>query len=162
MEARIVENANDILKITIDERSVIRRSPRVEHELKVAVFDLMEDNTFKPVDGATGPFHVHVGLEEDRLLFKVMDMDDNNITKILLPVMSFRSIVKEYFLICDSYYAAIKTASPSQIETIDMGRRGLHDDGAELLLDRLVDKVAIDKGTARCLFTLICVLHIRA
>lgn len=162
MEAQQIEAANDIVKITIDEQSVIRRSPQVEHELKVAIFDLVEDNTFQPVDGPSGPFHVHLGLEEDRLVFCLRDTDDQEKTRITLPVMSFRALIKEYFLICDSYYKAIKSASPTQIEAIDMGRRGLHNDGAELLSDRLSEKVTMDKDTARRLFTLICILHIRA
>lgn len=150
-----------IVNVFLDEHSVIRRSPQVEHERKVAIYDLLEDNRFAPVGELTGPYNLHLGIEENRLVFDVRDGDDAELTRFTLPLSPFRSIVRDYFMICESYFKAIKTASPSQIEAIDMGRRGLHNEGSEILRERLASKVEIDKRTARRLFTLICVLHIR-
>lgn len=151
-----------IVNIFLDERSVVRRSPQVEHERKVAIFDLLEENHFAPIGDFSGPYNLHLGIEDNRLVFDVRDSEDRNLTKFTLPVSSFRSIVKDYFMVCESYFAAIKKSSPSQIEAIDMGRRGLHNEGAQILRDRLEGKIDIDVGTSRRLFTLICVLHIRA
>jgi uncharacterized protein (UPF0262 family) len=151
-----------IAKITLDERSVVRRNADIEHERAVAVFDLLEENSFAPVSPANGPFHLHLGIEENRLVFDIRATDETPIERMLLPLSPFRSVVKDYFLVCESYYQAIRTASPSRIEAIDMGRRALHNEGSEVLRERLADRVAIDLGTARRLFTLLCVLHIRA
>ncbi len=151
-----------IAHIQLDERSVVRHSPQVDHERRVAIFDLLEDNRFDPVDVAPGPYSLLLSIEENRLVFDVRTDTDKPLNEFSLPIAAFRRIVKDYFLICDSYYEAIKTSSPSQIEAIDMGRRGLHNEGAALLQDRLKDKVAVDENTARRLFTLICVLHIKS
>ena len=151
-----------IADIFLDERTVIRRSAQVEHERKVAIYDILEDNMFEPGNGFTGPYNLHIRIEENRLTFDIRDDRDTRLTEITLPLSSFRSIVKDYFLICDNYYKAIKTSTPSQIEAIDMGRRALHNEGAVLLTQRLDGKVKMDSRTARRLFTLICVLHIRA
>lgn len=151
-----------IIKVTLDEQAAVCRSPQVEHELKVALYDLSEENTFDVVGDFEGPYNLHVGIEETRLFFDVRNTDDEPLTRFTLALSTVKSVVKEYFLICDSYFKAIKNSSPSQIEAIDMGRRGLHNDGAEILKERLADKVNIDKDTARRLFTLVCVLHIRA
>lgn len=150
-----------IVHIELDEQAKLRHSPQVEHERKVAIFDLLEENLFAPVGDDRGPYHLVLGVQENRLGFDVRDTQGQELLRFQLPLRSFRSVVKDYFLICDSYYAAIKTMSPSQIEAIDMGRRGIHDDGANLLVERLAGNVDIDKATARRLFTLICVLHIR-
>ncbi|MBL6957938.1 MAG: UPF0262 family protein [Rhodospirillales bacterium] len=150
-----------IANIFLDERTVIRRSPQVEHDRKVAIYDLLEENVFEPADDITGPFEVHLSIEDNRLVFSVRNTSDVELVRFNLPLTPFRSIIKDYFLVCESYYKAIKSASPSQIEAIDMGRRGLHNEGADLLCERLADKVTIDIDTARRLFTLICVLHIR-
>jgi uncharacterized protein (UPF0262 family) len=150
-----------IAKITLDEKSVVRRNADVEHERAVAIFDLLEENSFSPTPGYPGPFHLHLSIEENRLVFDICSAAGEKLERIALPVAAFRSIVKDYFMICESYYAAIRRATPSQIEAIDMGRRGLHNEGSELLRDRLADKVALDLNTARRLFTLVCVLHIR-
>ncbi len=151
-----------IAAIDLDERSVVRHSPQVDHERRVAIFDLLEENCFDPVDTPPGPYHLKLSIEDNRLVFDVRDADDGQLNQFSLPVGVFRRIVKDYFMICDSYYEAIKKASPSQIEAIDMGRRGLHNEGADILKDRLADKVAVDGPTARRLFTLVCVLHIRS
>jgi uncharacterized protein (UPF0262 family) len=150
-----------IIEITLDERSVVRRSADVEHERAVAIYDLIEENYFAPVDHPHGPYRVHLSIVESRLVFDIRDEADAPITTVALTLMPFRRLVKEYFAVCESYYAAIKTASPSRIEAIDMGRRGLHNDGSELLCSRLGGKIDIDFQTARRIFTLICVLHIR-
>ena len=151
-----------IVHVALDEKSVVRRKPEVEHERAVAIFDLLEENEFCPCDhGDAGPFHLHLSIEDNRLVLDIRRSDDSELEKISLPLTGFRSIVKDYFLICESYYNAIKRSTPSQIEAIDMGRRGLHNEGSEMLRDRLSGKVEMDLQTARRLFTLICVLHIR-
>jgi uncharacterized protein (UPF0262 family) len=150
-----------IAKITLDERTVIRRNADIEHERAVAIFDLLEDNSFAPAAGHDGPFHLRLGIEDNRLVLDLRDLEDRPLERIVLPLAPFRGIVKDYFLICESYFSAIKRATAAQIEAIDMGRRGLHNEGSELLRERLAEKVAIDLGTARRLFTLVCVLHIR-
>lgn len=151
-----------IAKITLDDRLVVRRSPEIEHERAVAIFDLIEENTFTPAAGHRGPFNVHLSLRDGRVLvIGIAAVDDTPLEEVSLPLTPLRSVIKDYFTVCESYFQAIKTASPSQIEAIDMGRRGLHDEGSETLRERLVGKIAIDKETARRLFTLICVLHIR-
>jgi uncharacterized protein (UPF0262 family) len=151
--------ARRIIDIVLDEESVARRSPEVEHERAVALFDLIEENDFALV-GTPGPYRLRIGIFEQRLVFDVRDAHDNKLRDIVLSLTPFRKVVKDYFLICESYYAAIKKLSPSQIEALDMGRRGLHNEGSELLRERLAGKIEIDLDTARRLFTLICALHI--
>lgn len=156
------QHTRRIVHVTLDERSVVRRKPEVEHERAVAIFDLLEENQFHCCDHADdGPYHLHLSIEENRLVLDIRCEDDRGLTKIMLPLTLFRSIVRDYFMICESYYAAIKRSTPAQIEAIDMGRRGLHNEGSEVLRERLAGKVEMDLQTARRLFTLICVLHIR-
>ncbi len=150
-----------IARITLDEKSVVRRSRDVEHERAIAILDLIEENSFAPAAGHDGPFHLHLGIAENRLVVDIRSLDGAPLERVLVPLAPFRGIVKDYFLVCESYYAAIKRESPSRIEAIDMGRRGVHNEGSELLRDRLAEKVALDLNTARRLFTLLCVLHIR-
>ena len=151
-----------ISKIVLDEPSVVRRSPEVEHERAVAIYDLLEDNSFAPAgDDQGGPYELRLRIEENRLLFDISDPARGGNYQIWLAMSPFRRVVRDYFKICESYYDAIKRLNPSQIEAIDMGRRGLHNDGSTLLMERLSGKVDIDFDTARRLFTLICVLHIR-
>src|SRR5262245_48496675 len=149
-----------IIDIALDEESVARRTAEVEHERAVALFDLLEDNDFALV-GAPGPYRLRIGVFEQRLVFDVRDKEDGKLRDIILSLTPFRKVVKDYFLICESYYAAIKKLSPSQIEALDMGRRGLHNEGSELLRERLEGKIEVDLDTARRLFTLICALHIK-
>jgi uncharacterized protein (UPF0262 family) len=151
-----------IVKVELDEDSTARRTPEVEQERAVAIFDLIEDNSFAPAIEHPGPYHLRLSIEENRLVFAIRDTGDAELHRFILSLTSFRRIVKEYFDICDSYYRAIRSASPSQIEAIDMGRRGLHNEGSEILKERLKGKVEIDHNTARRLFTLICALYIRA
>jgi uncharacterized protein (UPF0262 family) len=150
-----------IAKITLDEKTVVRRNADIEHERAVAIFDLLEENSFAPVAGYDGPFHLDLAIEDSRLVLDIRGTDEVSRERIVLSLVPFRGIVKDYFLICESYFAAIKRASTMQIEAIDMGRRGLHNEGSELLRERLADKVVLDLNTARRLFTLVCVLHIR-
>ena len=151
-----------IVNIFLDEKSLVRRAAHVEHERKVAVYDLLEDNHFAPVGDDRGPYTLHLGIENNRLVFDIRTEGGDKLDRFTLPLNSFRKIVKDYFIVCESYLEAIKTAPPSRIEALDMGRRGLHNAGSDILRDRLEGKVDIDKRTARRLFTLICVLHIRA
>ena len=148
-----------LVKITLDERTVVRRSPEVEHERAVAIYDLIEDNSFQPAGHDGGPYTLRLSMADNRLVFDIRLTDGTAVMAHLLSLTPFRRIVKDYFLICDSYYQAIRSATPERIEAIDMGRRGLHDEGSRILMERLKDKVTVDFDTARRLFTLICVLH---
>lgn len=150
-----------IAKIELDERTVVRRSPDVEHERAVAIYDLLEANHFAPATETVGPYHVRLGIEDNRLIFDIRDAADAELMRVPLPTTPFRRVVKDYFTVCESYFQAIKTASPSRIEAIDMGRRSLHNEGSEILKVQLAGKVELDFETARRLFTLLCVLHIR-
>ncbi len=153
-----------IVKIQLDEKSFLRRRPEVEHEREVALFDLLEENVFElkgESGGQKGPFHLSLSLVEDRLIFDVCDTRDAPCAQIVLTVRPFRMIIKDYFLVCESYFDAIKSSSPSQIEAIDMGRRGLHNEGALMLKERLAERVQLDQNTSRRLFTLLCILHMR-
>ena len=148
-----------LVAVTLDESSIGRSGPDIEHERAVAIYDLIEQNSFSPSDHDGGPYTLHLSMAESRLVFDIRLSDGTPVTAHLLSMTPFRKIVKDYFMICDSYYAAIRTATPEKIEAIDMGRRGLHDEGSNILMDRLKDKVTVDFDTARRLFTLICVLH---
>ncbi len=150
---------NRLVAITLDEGSIGRSGPDVEHERAVAIYDLIEENVFEPTGHDCGPYALHLSIADNRLVFDVRLADGTPIVAHLLSLTPLRRIVKDYFMICDSYYKAIRTATPNQIEAIDMGRRGLHNEGSELLQERLKDKIGIDFDTARRLFTLICVLH---
>jgi uncharacterized protein (UPF0262 family) len=157
----VSENRQRIVKIDLDERTVVRRNPDVEHERAVAIFDLLEENRFAPVGDFAGPFELSLAIEENRLVFDIKSEGGEALTKVMLPLSPFRTVVKDYFTVCESYYAAIKRASLTQIEAFDMGRRAVHNEGSDLLRERLEGKIELDQNTARRLFTLICVLHIR-
>ena len=147
-----------LVAVTLDSASIGPASAEVEHERKIAIYDLVEENAFAPQNGAEGPFKLHISLVDQKLALQVSREDGEEVIVHLLSLTPFRRIVKDYFLICESYRSAIRTQTPSQIEAIDMGRRGLHDEGADILVERLKDKIALDKQTARRLFTLICAL----
>jgi uncharacterized protein (UPF0262 family) len=151
-----------IAEITLDRRTVVRASPEIEHERAIAITDLLKENRFTPESGLVGPFHVHLAVAENRLTLEIRNPQDGSSEAIVLPLAPFRRIVKDYFLVCGSYYDAIRGKRLAQVEAIDVGRRSLHDEGSALLAERLAGKVAIDHHTARRLFTLICVLHLRA
>lgn len=150
-----------LVNITLDEKTVLRRSAEVEHERQVAIYDLLEENAFAPVGDHAGPYSLHLRIEENRLVFDIRDEAEAPLETVQLPLLPFRRIVRDYFSVCESYFQAIKTASPAKIEAIDMGRRGIHNDGARILAERLEGKVELDHDTARRLFTVICALQFR-
>jgi uncharacterized protein (UPF0262 family) len=148
-----------LVRVTLDENSIGRSNPDVEHERAVAIYDLLEDNVFQPAGLGVGPFALHLSIVEKRLVIDIQSGEGASLVAHHLSLTPLRRIVKDYFLICDSYYQAIRTATPAQIEAIDVGRRALHNEGSELLVERLKEKISMDADTARRLFTLICVLH---
>ena len=153
--------ANRLIDVELDE-SIGRSTPDVEHERAVAIFDLIEENSFSPVgDDGAGPYRLKLSLAEARLVFAISRGTGEVVVTHILSLTPCRRIVKDYYLICESYYDAIRTSTPSQIEAIDMGRRGLHNEGSQTLMDRLDGKIEVDFDTARRLFTLVCVLHWR-
>jgi uncharacterized protein (UPF0262 family) len=156
---RAAAKVNRLVAVTLDENSIGRSNPDVEHERAVAIYDLLEQNTFAPQGDEDGPFALHLSVTGTRLVFDVRRADGSPIMAHHLSLAPLRRIVKDYFTVCDSYYAAIRTATPDRIEALDMGRRGLHDEGSHILMERLKRKVEVDFDTARRLFTLICVLH---
>jgi uncharacterized protein (UPF0262 family) len=158
-EPASARKSHRLVAITLDENSIGRSGPDVEHERAVAIYDLLEDNTFAPEGKARGPFKLHLSITGNRLVFDIRRANDVPVMAHLLALSPLRRIVKDYFMICDSYYDAIRTATPDRIEALDMGRRALHDEGSQLLMERLKSKVRVDFDTARRLFTLICVLH---
>lgn len=153
---------NRLIAVTLDEASIERGSPDVEHERAVAIYDLLEENTFAPANvERPGPYRLDLSIQENRLIFAIADEGGQPVIAHLLSLSPLRKVIKDYFLICDSYFNAIRSAAPAQIEAIDMGRRGVHDDGSRILAERLEGKIKLDHGTARRLFTLICALHFR-
>jgi len=140
-----------IANVTLDEHTVVRRSADIEHERRVAIFDLLEDNSFAPEGLDAGPYHLHLAIEDNRLAMHINDTNDQSLERVMVPVSPYRRLIKDYFTVCESYF-----------EAIDMGRRALHNEGSDMLREQLADKVRIDDDTARRLFTLLCVLHIRA
>ncbi len=154
-----------IIHVELDERTILWRSADVEQERRIAIFDLIEDNHFAPQrrhpDGYSGPYRIRLSVEEGRLAIEIRREDDSPLETLVLGLGRFRRPIRDYFAICDSYYQAIRQSTPQQIETVDMARRGIHNEAAELLRERLAGKIEVDFDTARRLFTLICVLHIR-
>ena len=153
-----------LFQIEIDDRGLPAPTPEIEQERRVAIFDLLEDNSFELPNAPTGeaskgPYKLTLAIRERRLVFDIVSKSDKKLTEFHLSMGPFRQVVKDYFLICESYFDAVKTMPPSQIETIDMARRGIHNEGARVLQERLDGKVILDEATSRRLFTLICVLH---
>jgi uncharacterized protein (UPF0262 family) len=159
MTAAAAASSQRLVKITLDESSIGRAGADVEHERAVAIYDLLENNSFDPVGHDGGPYWLHLAVVSNRLVFEVRTADESTVVTHHLSLTPLKRIVKDYFMICDSYYTAIRTSTPSRIEAIDMGRRGLHNEGSEMLMERLKDKIKIDFDTARHLFTLVTVLH---
>ena len=149
-----------IIDIELDERTIIRRSDDIEREKKVAVFDLLEQNHFQPV-GHEGPFRIRLRVEESRLCIDLRDEKGGELDTIRLSLARFKRPVRDYFAVCESYFKAVRAETPRGLETIDMARRGIHNEAAELLKESLADRIEMDFDTARRLFTLICVLHIK-
>lgn len=152
--------AGRIAAIELDEKSIARWSPEIEHERNVAIFDLLEENRFALKVGGSGPYRLVLGLRDSTLVFALEDHAGTEL-EIALSTKPLQRVIKDYFIICESYFGAIRGAAPGRIEAIDMARRGLHNEGAETLQEALADRVAMDGNTARRLFTLVCVLHLR-
>ena len=155
-----------IIDIVLDDKTILWRSADVEQERAIAIFDLLEENSFAPVrsgeQGYEGPYKVFLRVADGRLVIEIRQPDDSPLEAVILGLASFRRAIRDYFAIFESYYQAIRQATPAQIETVDMARRAIHNQAAELLMSRLEGKIGVDFDTARRLFTLICVLHIRA
>jgi len=150
-----------IAAIALDEKTLVRRTREIEQEREIAIYDLLEANRFAPAGSSGGPYHLSLGVEENRLVFDIRLEDGAEHGRVMLSLTPFRRVIKDYFLICESYFKSIRTAPPAQIETLDMSRRGVHDEGSKLLCERLKGKIEVDHDTARRLFTLVCVLHLR-
>ena len=154
-----------ISHIALDEETILWRNADIEQERRVAIYDLIDENFFKPVRSAEaghdGPYRLRLSVPEGRLALAIRNEADEELETLILGLARFRRPIREYFAICDSYYQAIRNATPSEIETIDMARRGIHNEASELLLERLDGKIETDFATARRVFTLICVLHIK-
>ncbi len=153
-----------ISHIELDDRNLPPPTPEIEQERKVAIYDLLEDNSFvlpKREDRAVpdGPYHVQLSIRDKRLVFDIATEAEEKAAEFHLSLGPFKQVVKDYFQICESYFDAVKSLPPSQIETIDMARRGIHNEGSRVLQERLEGKAEVDTDTARRLFTLICVLH---
>ncbi|CAM3146365.1 UPF0262 protein BMEI1669 [Sphingomonas antarctica] len=154
-----------LIAIDLDQQSIVWRSADIEQERRVAIFDLLEGNHFAPCklypEGYAGPYRLKLAVQEGRLCWHIASEDGQHLETLMLAMGRFQRPIREYFAICDSYFSAVKTSTPATIETIDMARRGIHDEASHLLKERLAGKIDIDFDTARRLFTLICVLHIR-
>jgi uncharacterized protein (UPF0262 family) len=148
-----------LIAVTFDETSIERGSADQEHERAIAIYDLIEENSFALPGHDGGPYQLRIGLHEAKLALNILDEAGEPIIVHILSLTPFRRILKDYFMICESYFAAIRTASPAQIEAIDMGRRGLHNEGAQLLAERLRGKIECDFDTSRRIFTLVTALH---
>ncbi len=148
-----------LFAVEVDEKSLQRNNAHVEHEREVAIFDLLDGNSFDVVGRDDGPYRLVISLAEQRLQLAIGTEAEPVVVTHILSLTPFKRIIKDYFMVCDSYYEAIRTAPPSRIQAIDMGRRGLHDEGSRILMERLAGKIAVDFDTARRLFTLISALH---
>ncbi len=162
MSAEAAARRRRLFAVSLDEASIHRGNSDQEHERAVAIYDLVEENSFAVPGRDDGPYHLHVALNESRLAFDIWTSAGETALAFGLSLTPFRSILKDYFLVCESYYAAIRTASPAQIEAIDRSRSALHNEGADLIAQRLADKVDVDQATARRLFTLVCALYWKA
>lgn len=161
MAPKDASDRNRLAAVDIDDSIGSGLSPDVDHERRVAIYDLIEDNRFTVIGQESGPYRLALSAADGRVIFDVWSAKEERVSMIGLSLSPFRRIVKDYFIVCESYYKAIRTATPSQIETIDMARRGLHNEGGDLLKERLDGKIEIDSQTSRRLFTLLCVLHWR-
>ena len=148
-----------IAHISLDEETIIWRNADIEQERRIAIFDLLEENSFEVEDKDEGPYSLKLSMQERKLVFEIKTEAGDPVHAFLLSMTPFRGVIRDYFMICESYYEAIKSATPSRIEAVDMGRRGIHNEGAQILTNRLDGKINIDVDTSRRLFTLICVLH---
>jgi uncharacterized protein (UPF0262 family) len=161
MTTKDAPDTNRLAAVDLDDSIGSALSADADHERRVAIYDLIEDNRFTVIGHETGPYRLALSAADGRIIFDIWSAREERVSMIGLSLSPFRRIVKDYFMICESYYKAIRTATPSQIETIDMARRGLHNEGGDLLKERLDGKIEVDKTTSRRLFTLLCVLHWR-
>ena len=152
---------NRIISIDLDEKTFFRRGPDIEQERKIAIYDLLEDNYFNLKNNFLGPYKLKLSIQDNHLLFQLESEYEKSFYTIALSLTPFRKIIKDYWVMCDSYFLAVRKSTPAQIETVDMARRSLHNEGSDILIKRLIDKVDLDEKTSRRLFTLICVLHLR-
>mgnify|MGYP000922526577 CR=1 FL=1 len=160
-EATLEKQTNNdrLIEITLDQKSLGRASANIEHEREVAIFDILDGNTFE-VDGfSSGPYRLSLGIADDRLQFVVTDEGTEPVAVHQVPLTPLKRVMKDYFLVCDAYYDAVRTAPPAKIQAIDVNRRALHDEGSKLLSEKMTGKVRVDTDTARRLFTLLCALH---
>lgn len=148
-----------LISIDLDEKSIRRSNPNIDHEREVAIYDILDANSFALDGRDDGPYKLTLGIVEDRLVFSVGNEEVDTIVTHVLSLTPLRRLIKDYFIVCDSYYEAIRSAPPSRIQSIDMGRRALHDEGSRILAERLKGKITVDNDTARRLFTLVCTLH---
>ena len=155
-----------LIHIDLDQHSIVWRSAEIEQERRIAIFDILEENLFKPerahADGHTGPYRLILRVEEGRLVFDISKEDESPLETIILGMARFQRPIREYWAICDSYFQALRQSTAQHVETVDMARRGIHNQASEMLMEKLAGKIEVDFDTARRLFTLICVLHIRA
>lgn len=148
-----------LTSVDLDAATLPAATAEIEHERRVAIFDLVEKNSFQPADADGGPYALKLSLQDNRLVFDIAGPAFSR--TYALSLTPLKTVLRDYLLICDSYYEALRGSSPSQIEAVDMGRRGLHNEGADQLTQRLEGKVALDRETARRLFTLVCALYRR-
>ncbi|HTN97275.1 MAG TPA: UPF0262 family protein [Nordella sp.] len=161
MTAQDAPDPNRLIAVDLDDSIGSGLSADADHERRIAIYDLIEDNRFTVIGHASGPYRLALSAGDGRVIFDIWSAKEERVSMIGLSLSPFRRLVKDYFMICESYYKAIRTATPSQIETIDMARRGLHNEGSDLLRERLDGKIVVDPITSRRLFTLLCVLHWR-
>jgi uncharacterized protein (UPF0262 family) len=150
---------NRLISVRLDEASISRGAADQEHERQIAIYDLIDENSFALPGRDAGPYGLKIALQDAKLVLEIADENGAPLIAHILSLTPFRGLLKDYFMICESYYAAIRTAMPSQIEAIDMGRRAIHNEGAEVLLERLKGKIECDHDTARRIFTLVVALH---
>jgi len=150
---------NRLVSVTLDEASIGRSTPDKEHERQIAIYDLLEENSFGVPGHDAGPYGLKIALQDSKLVLEILDESSAPLVAHILSLTPLRGLLKDYFFVCESYYAAIRTAMPGQIEAIDMGRRALHNEGAQMLIERLKGKIDCDNDTARRIFTLVAALH---
>lgn len=152
-------SANRIVGITLDSKSLGQASGNIEHEREVAIFDILDGNSFAVEGENKGPYKVHLSITDDRLVLSISNEQGEAVAQHGVPLTPLKRIMKDYFMVCETYYQAVRTAPPAKIQAIDVNRRTLHDEGSSILKDKLLSKVVVDADTARRLFTLVCALH---
>lgn len=157
----ILATTDNVRSLTLDDASIVRRAPHIEDERRTAIADLIAGNYFAPQCVDAGPYDVFLSVRENRLLFTISSERLESPREVILPITPFKGIIRDYFMMCESYFAALGQTEPHRLEALDMGRRGVHNEGSELLIQQLDGRIKLDFDTARRLFTLICVLHIK-